>query len=84
MKRVVLALAVGLTGCLLAIPAVASSKGNPCKTISQAYSASGQLDSWSMTRIQVKVPITVRAGNDRELEVVVSGRRATRSIGVSC
>jgi hypothetical protein len=42
------------------------------------------IDSWSMTRIQIKVPLTVRAGNDRELEVVVSGRRVTRSVGISC
>ncbi len=37
-----------------------------------------------MTRIQVKVPVTVRAGNDRELEVVVAGRRATKSIAITC
>ena len=42
------------------------------------------IDSWGMTRIQVKVPLTVRAGNDRELEVVVSGNRATLRLGISC
>lgn len=42
------------------------------------------IDSWNMTRIQVSVPISVRAGNDRELEVVVAGNRVARSIPISC
>jgi hypothetical protein len=39
---------------------------------------------WRMTQIQAWVPQTVRAGNSRLLEIVVSGRIATREIAISC
>jgi len=42
------------------------------------------IDSWSMSQIDVKVPLTVRGGNDRLLEVIVAGQKATKSIGISC
>ena len=42
------------------------------------------IDSWGMSEIGVKVPLTVRAGNDRELEVLVAGRRTTKSVAVTC
>lgn len=42
------------------------------------------ITDWRMTQIQGIVPLTVRAGNDRLLEVVVSGHRVTKSIGITC
>jgi hypothetical protein len=48
MKRFAVALAAGVA--LLALPVSASSKGT-CKTITQSYSASGQIDSWGMTLV---------------------------------
>jgi hypothetical protein len=42
------------------------------------------VDSWSMSQVKVKVPQTARPGNDRQLEVVVAGHTAKRSVRVSC
>ncbi len=42
------------------------------------------VESWSMTRIQVMVPLSARAGNDRRLEVVVSGRTVAKDAGLTC
>jgi hypothetical protein len=42
------------------------------------------IDAWNMSQIDVKVPSTVRAGTDRELEVLVAGRRTTKSVPITC
>jgi hypothetical protein len=42
------------------------------------------VDFWSMTEIGVSVPNSVRGGNSRLLEVVVSGRTATKEIAATC
>jgi IPT/TIG domain len=42
------------------------------------------IDAWSMTEIQVSVPQSVRGGNSRLLEVVVSGRTASKEIAITC
>jgi hypothetical protein len=52
MRRIALVLAAGLMAALWAVPTIASSQGSPCKTITQSYSASGQIDlPWSMTLV---------------------------------
>jgi len=41
--------------------------------------------SWEMTQVQVKVPLTARPGNDRELIVNVAGQIVTSSkLRISC
>jgi len=40
--------------------------------------------SWSMGEIEVRVPLTARAGNSRLVEVSVAGKIATSEIRVSC
>ncbi|HZO29057.1 MAG TPA: hypothetical protein VFH48_24050 [Chloroflexota bacterium] len=42
------------------------------------------ITDWRMTQIQGIVPLNVRAGPDRELEVVVNGHSVRRPIPISC
>ena len=44
-----------------------------------------EVNSWGMTEIEVKVPLTARPGGDREIVVVVAGRTvSTVGLRVSC
>jgi hypothetical protein len=40
--------------------------------------------SWSMSEVEVLVPLTARPGNDRLLEVIVAGASTSRTLRVSC
>lgn len=40
--------------------------------------------SWSMNEIEVRVPVTVREGNDRAVTVVVAGHSVTGYTRLSC
>jgi hypothetical protein len=42
------------------------------------------ISGWDMTEIGVNVPLTVRAGNSRLLEVIVAGRTTTKEIAITC
>jgi hypothetical protein len=42
------------------------------------------ISDWDMTEIRVSVPLSVRAGNSRLLEVIVAGRTTTKEIAVTC
>lgn len=42
------------------------------------------IDSWDMSEIEVQVPMNVRAGNSRLLEVIVAGRNTSREIAITC